>query len=515
MSNSKLRAGSPRVLVAIASYGSRNAALLKQIIGNYRSMSMDVQVVVLSEAPKELGDDVRVAVGLPSPNPWSLPFAHKSLFAAELENFDLFVYSEDDIGVSEENIRAFMRITPHLADDEIAGYLRYEVDDGGSKFFPDMFGSFHWNASSVRQRGPYTVAEFTNEHAAFFILTQSQLRRAIESGGFVREPYQGRYDMLCTAATDPYTSCGFRKVICISEIAPFLVHHLSNRYAGHVGLPLSLFTLQAEALLGIRDKTHPASTLCRTEPEVMQASWSKSFYESASQGVLRKVPAHARTLLSIGCGWGATERALVERGVAVTALPLDSVIGAVAARNGIEMIYASLDEGLRNLEGRQFDAILIADLVQLLPEPAAVFNQCARLLRADGSLIVTGHNFNYLPVLLRMLAGTEPYRALRQYSQSGVHRLGPAELRRRLRAAGLKLDTISWEDRQAASELSGALAAPRSSQKLLTRFWRALRASATRYGAGLLLSPKWTATARRAPVTTTSSEFNLLVKPHA
>ena len=100
-----------------------------------------------------------------------------------------------------------------LGQDEIAGYLRYELCQDGTVSLPDVHGTFYWKPQSVRRRGSYTVAEFTNEHAAFYVLTQAQLKRAIDSGGYLQGPYEGRYDMLCTAATDPYTSCGLRKVV--------------------------------------------------------------------------------------------------------------------------------------------------------------------------------------------------------------------------------------------------------------------------------------------------------------
>ena len=90
-----------RVLVAICSYGEKNLQFLKQIIQTYQRMPMAVDIVVLSEAPKDLGLNVKVVVGLPSKDPWSLPFGHKGIFAENVERYDLFIYSEDDIQISE------------------------------------------------------------------------------------------------------------------------------------------------------------------------------------------------------------------------------------------------------------------------------------------------------------------------------------------------------------------------------------------------------------------------------
>ena len=70
-----------RLLVAIASYGSKNIDLLRHTLGAYKAMPLDVDIVVISNEAKDLGPGIEVAVGLPSSNPWSLPFAHKPICA--------------------------------------------------------------------------------------------------------------------------------------------------------------------------------------------------------------------------------------------------------------------------------------------------------------------------------------------------------------------------------------------------------------------------------------------------
>lgn len=310
-----------RLLVAIASFGEKNLEFLKRIIRNYQNLPMEVDVVVFSDKPKDLGNDVKVVVGLPSKHPWSLPFAHKAYFEQNVERYDLFAYSEDDMEVTEKNLQAFLQITPELEPGEIAGFLRYEMDGAGNCSLPEVHGPFHWKPESVKHRGAYTIAEFTNLHAAFYLLTREQLRKAIASGGFLREPCEGRYDMLCTAATDPYANCGFRKVICISSLGDFLIHHLSNRYTGRFGVSLSAFEAQIGTLMKIANHLHPAKTLCGADPAPSDAERPKIYYEKPSEEMLRLVPADAKTILSIGCGCGATEARLQQRGARVTAIP--------------------------------------------------------------------------------------------------------------------------------------------------------------------------------------------------
>jgi 2-polyprenyl-3-methyl-5-hydroxy-6-metoxy-1,4-benzoquinol methylase len=425
-----------RLLVAIASFGEKNLGFLKRIIRSYQDMRMAVDVVVFSDKPKDLGHGVKVIVGLPSKNPWSLPFGHKAYFAQNVDRYDLFIYSEDDMEVTEKNIRAFLEVTPKLKPEEIAGFLRYEESESGDWSLPEVHGPFCWKPRSVKRRGNHTIAEFSNEHAALYLLTTNQLRRAIASGGFLSEPYEGRYDMLCCAATDPYTKCGLRKVICISKLEDFLIHHLPNRYVGQLGIPLASFKEQVQTLTDIGNGTHPVSNLCETESRLQRGKWSKSYYEKPRNEVLEMVPCDARTILSIGCGSGATETSLKQRGAKVTVFPLDSVIGAAGARLGLEVIYGTMEECFNRLGQRDFDCVLITDLLHLLPNPWQVLDQSWRFVGKAGTLVISGPNFHSLRILGKRALNIGDYRKLSSIAQSGVRTLTTGAIARQLASAG-------------------------------------------------------------------------------
>lgn len=438
----------PRLLVVIASFGEKNLELLRRVIARYRAMTLPVDVVVVSNAPKDLGPDVEVVVGLPTNDPWSLPFAHKAVMARKLEQYDLFAYSEDDMEVTEENIRAFLRVAPLLAADEIAGFLRYEADSFGNRTLPEVHDCYRWIPESARPRGSLVVAEFTNEHAAFFLLTRPQLRQAIASGGFLRAPYRGRHDMACSAATDPYTSCGFRKVVCVSELEDFLIHHASNRYSGKLGPSLAAFQEQIQALIQIGRQTRPAKTLCAVEPRV-PGHWGKDLYESATPEWLKAAPKEARTVLSVGCGEGAFETEMQRRGAAVTALPMDSVIGAAVERRGIPVIYGTLDEAFHLLGSRQFHCVALSHLLHLAPDPEKVIDLCAQRVAPGGRFLISGPNFNRFPILLKRNFCRGDERKMRSFSESGITLCGPASLAKRLRRCGLRVASVHWRNHSA------------------------------------------------------------------
>jgi 2-polyprenyl-3-methyl-5-hydroxy-6-metoxy-1,4-benzoquinol methylase len=467
-----------RLLVGIASFGEKNIEYLRRVIRTYQTLGLAVDIVVFSDRPKDLGPDVRVVVGLPSKNSWSLPFAHKQIFAENVDRYDLFAYSEDDIEITRAHVDAFVELTLALNDDEIAGYLLYETDEQGIYSMPNVHGPFHWDPASVRQRGRYIVAEFTNDHAACYLLTRWQLKRAIASGGFLREPYEGRYDMLCTASTDPYTSCGFRKVICVSELGRFLVHHLPDRYRSTFRPSLPAFQKQVETLLAISRGEHPAVSLLENRSTPGHSRWAKNYYDGLNEPLLATVPAEAKTILSIGCAWGDTEAALIRRGAHVTALPLDSVIGAHGAERGVEIIYATLTNGLQKLQPRRFDSIIVSDLLHLLDNPAEVINLSTKLLEPEGTLIFGGPNFDYLPTVLQWLSRRANH-AKRPVDDGVINRLTVPQLLALLRKAGVAPELVKWELGEPKIPISGSTKPSPGPRRFLADLWRRLGRSAT------------------------------------
>src|SRR5713101_1636843 len=133
---------------------------------------------------------------------------------------------------------------------------------------------------SVKVAAGHTFARFTNDHSGCFALTRSQLARAISSGGFLVPPHEHRHSLLETAATDPYTQCGFKKLICLSHFDEFMVRHLPNKYIGSaLGLDHKEFCVQVEALLRLRLNSHAEQPLLEPHTKVFHSEWSKNHYE--------------------------------------------------------------------------------------------------------------------------------------------------------------------------------------------------------------------------------------------
>jgi len=383
-------------------------------------MSFFVDIVILSNVDKSPAAGVECRVGLPTKNPWSLPFAHKKLFAERCADYDLFIYSEDDILVTERNLRAWLAVNAHLNEDEIPGFLRVEYALDGKRSFPDAHGCFHWDPASARRRGPFALAHFTNEHAACYVLDSSQLQRALRSGGFVVPPHEEKYDMLCTAATDVYTQCGMTKLVPISCLDDFTVHHMSNRYAGKMGVSDEDFVAQTQALLQIEAGLRLSCSLLPTETRLWRAAYSKDYYEPVQQEVTNLIPDQVRSVLSIGCGIGRTEAFLSANGRRVSAIPLDGVISTRLVARGIELLGGDL-ESLQPAQTTTFDCVLCLNILHLVANPVQWLALARRLMHRQSVLIIQAPNMASLPTLYRYLKEPQRMAPPHDYSVTGSH----------------------------------------------------------------------------------------------
>lgn len=155
----------------------------------------------------------------------------------------------------------------------------------------------------------------------------------------------------------------------------------------------------------------------------------------------------ARTA-DVGCGGGLLSEALARAGAHVTGVDLGSKVIDVAKLHLHESnlsvdyrVQSSAD--LAAAEPESFDAVCCMELIEHVPDPEALVNDLAAMLKPGGQLFMS--TINRTPAafgaaivgaeyLMRMLP-----RGTRHYAQF----LKPSELGRLLRHAGLELDDVS------------------------------------------------------------------------
>jgi 2-polyprenyl-3-methyl-5-hydroxy-6-metoxy-1,4-benzoquinol methylase len=115
-----------------------------------------------------------------------------------------------------------------------------------------------------------------------------------------------------------------------------------------------------------------------------------------------------RRLLDVGAADGLLSRLLTERGWKVTGLEADSVAAAAGAAHCERMVVADLDAGIPALEG-EFDAIVCADVLEHLRDPAGALAALRRSLAPGGEVVISIPNVAHLWIRLSLLAGHFDY----------------------------------------------------------------------------------------------------------
>ncbi|KKQ53542.1 MAG: Methyltransferase family protein [Parcubacteria group bacterium GW2011_GWD2_38_11] len=244
-----------KILVCIPSYGSGQVEYLKTILREYNSMHFDIDVAVFLTDDINLSefDNIRIkkfrfdpSIGL------MLPHQHKEYMAENVDKYDLFIYSENDILITERNIRYFLQYSQKLKGTPfIPGFVRFELKNDDYVYLID----FHSGNCTLRH-GPFwmrfyalkhyliknkiieyklvldgeTYFEPNNLHQASYLLTSDQFRAVLSSGNYFLGPDGGFGAVLESAASDVYFRCNLTKLVNLDHIEDSLIHHLPNKY---------------------------------------------------------------------------------------------------------------------------------------------------------------------------------------------------------------------------------------------------------------------------------------------
>jgi 2-polyprenyl-6-hydroxyphenyl methylase/3-demethylubiquinone-9 3-methyltransferase len=155
-----------------------------------------------------------------------------------------------------------------------------------------------------------------------------------------------------------------------------------------------------------------------------------------------------RRVLDVGCGGGLLTEALARAGAQVTGIDLApgmiEVARLHAAESGLTIDYqlAAAEELAQKSPGH-FEVVTCMEMLEHVPDPAAMTATLARLLAPGGALYVSTLNRNLKSFLLAIVGAEYLLRLIPPGTHEYERLIRPSELARWARAAGLTLAEVA------------------------------------------------------------------------
>jgi len=186
-----------------------------------------------------------------------LTWQYRDLFIKEKNNYNLFIYNENDMLITQRHIDTLLDITPNLPKRSAVGFLRYEEYEGKKYLIDFSFGPKE-KIQLVKEVGDDVLVSPVNTNQSCHILTKEQLNLLIDDNlytptndnprkyfkdgsshpnttewwnkNFFQGDKRGYIRCKTSSASEPYSIGRLLRYISINNYDNLLIHHLSNDY---------------------------------------------------------------------------------------------------------------------------------------------------------------------------------------------------------------------------------------------------------------------------------------------
>jgi 2-polyprenyl-6-hydroxyphenyl methylase/3-demethylubiquinone-9 3-methyltransferase len=154
-----------------------------------------------------------------------------------------------------------------------------------------------------------------------------------------------------------------------------------------------------------------------------------------------------KKVLDVGCGGGILAEAMARRGAEVTGIDLSEKGLKVAELHLLESKLAvhyekASVEAYAGTHAGGFDVVTCMELLEHVPEPAAMVAACALLVRPGGRVFFSTINRNPKSYLFAVVGAEYVLKLLPKGTHDYLRFIKPSELSRWARAAGLRAEEL-------------------------------------------------------------------------
>jgi 2-polyprenyl-6-hydroxyphenyl methylase / 3-demethylubiquinone-9 3-methyltransferase len=160
-----------------------------------------------------------------------------------------------------------------------------------------------------------------------------------------------------------------------------------------------------------------------------------------------KIPLVGKKVIDIGCGGGILAESMARKGAQVTGIDLGEKALKVAElhslETGIHVHYELIAaEAMAEREAGQYDVVTCMEMLEHVPDPAAIVQACAKLVKPGGRVFFSTLNRNPKSYLFAVIGAEYVLQILPKGTHDYSKFITPAELAQFMRKAGLELDTM-------------------------------------------------------------------------
>ncbi len=159
------------------------------------------------------------------------------------------------------------------------------------------------------------------------------------------------------------------------------------------------------------------------------------------------VPLAGKRVIDIGCGGGILAESIAKKGATVTGIDLSEKALKVAdlhsLESGVTVRYELIAaEAIAAREPGQYDVVTCMEMLEHVPDPAAVVQACATLVKPGGHVFFSTINRNPKAYLFAVIGAEYILRLLPRGTHDYAKFIKPAELSQFARNAGLEVTGI-------------------------------------------------------------------------
>ncbi|HZV64328.1 MAG TPA: bifunctional 2-polyprenyl-6-hydroxyphenol methylase/3-demethylubiquinol 3-O-methyltransferase UbiG [Telluria sp.] len=160
-----------------------------------------------------------------------------------------------------------------------------------------------------------------------------------------------------------------------------------------------------------------------------------------------RVALAGKKVIDIGCGGGILTESMARKGAKVTGIDLSERALKVAdlhsLESGVEVRYQHIAaEDMAAREPGQFDVVTCMEMLEHVPDPAAIVKAAATLVKPGGQVFFSTLNRNPKAYLFAIVGAEYLLRMLPKGTHDYAKFITPAELSQFVREAGLQVDGL-------------------------------------------------------------------------